>query len=129
MWRDDNVIVRNKFKKIFKFKYSKSFSKQAKMIINYWMLNNHKKRFFNFFEDIVTFINLNKDEKKFLLQILHTIAVFFQNNLNLNYFDIVIEKIEIIELKKNNRFLKAKCSKILYDSEIVIVVLGLRETF
>jgi len=86
--------------KTFSLKYNRKLSKRAKTILQSFRL----KVYYYVIDDILYFLKSDQKECDRLVQILHSTAIFLQNNFGVNFFDIYIYDIQVEEIPKFNRF-------------------------
>lgn len=68
--------------KTFSLKYNRKLSKRAKIILQSFRL----KVYYYVIDDILYFLRSDQKECDRLVQILHSTAIFLQNNFGVNFF-------------------------------------------
>ena len=110
-------ILGSKFQvKTFSVRYDKELSKHAKLVLQSFRL----KFYYYVIDDILYFLKLNPNEYNFLLQILNSTAIFLQNNLGVNFFDIYIYDIQINDISKTNRFISGEKRSVKFSNNIIL---------
>ena len=116
---EDNEKYENKrlmFKLIsqtFNIKCEKKLSTRAKQLLQTW----RNKPFYCANEDILYVFKINSIEREFLLQVLHSMAIFLQNATCSSFFDISIYNVIITEQSNFDQLNKQKLEDIrLFDS-------------
>src|SRR5210317_1498562 len=102
--------------KTFQIKYEKKLSIVAKCILNSFQ----NKYLYYAIDDILYLLKSNKVEQDELLNILYSSVLKLQNHLSINFFDIWIHEIYIIEVKPKNKFLVQNSSNSNFISYITI---------
>jgi len=102
--------------KTFNIKSENKLSPLAKTIIKSFKF----KLYYYGVDDLLYLLKGNPQEVDYLLRILHSSAIFLQNNLHVNYFDIYIYEITINEVEKVNRFVNAKSEQFKVSNYITI---------
>jgi len=98
------IIDPNFHIKTFNVKCDKILSPLLKTILKSFKF----KLYYYVIDDLFYLLKSNHDEREYILQLLNSSVVFLQNNLYVNYFDIYIYDINIIEKPKLNRFISEK---------------------
>jgi hypothetical protein len=93
--------------KTFQIKYDKELSLIAKFLLNSFQ----NKYFYYAIDDILYLLNSNPSERDNILALLYSPVLSLQNNFSINFFDIWIQEIYIVEVPKINKFLKTTDSK------------------
>jgi hypothetical protein len=88
--------------KTFQIKYDKELSLIAKFLLNSFQ----NKYFYYAIDDILYLLNSNPSERDNILALLYSPVLSLQNNFSINFFDIWIQEIYIVEVPKINKFLK-----------------------
>jgi len=110
-------VLDSKFQvKTFSVKYDKKLSKRAKIVLQSFRL----KFYYYVIDDILYFLKSNPNECNYLLQILNSTAIFLQNNLGVNFFDIYVYDIQINEISKSNRFTDDEREPVKISNNIII---------
>jgi len=102
--------------KTFSIKYDRKISKHAKIILQSFKL----KVFYYVIDDILYFLKTDQNECDYLVRILHSTAIFLQNNFGVNFFDIYIYDIRVNEVPKFNRFTTNKKESLKFSNNIII---------
>merc|ERR1712176_250089 len=105
-------------KEIFNIKCEKRLSLIAKLILQSAKLEN----FYYVYDDINYGLKSIPFERNFLLQSLSSIAIFMQNNLFLNFFDIWLGETYIKEVPVHNKFINDKYQNLNPEEYITIEV-------
>lgn len=84
--------------KTLHIKYKDRLSPLAKLILKSF----RSKYFYYVVEDILYLLKSNTKERDSLLQMLHSIVIYLQNNLCVNFFDIWVYEIYINEVSQYN---------------------------
>jgi len=113
----DNNVSEIK-KEIFNIKCEKKLSLIAKLILQSAKLKN----FYYVYDDINYGLKSIPFERNFLLQSLSSIAIFMQNNLFLNFFDIWLGETYIKEVPVHNKFINDKYQNLNPEEYITIEV-------
>ena len=93
--------------KTFNVKCDSKLSPLAKTILQSFKF----KLYYYVIDDLLYLLKSNPNERDYLLQILNSSVIFLQSNLYVNFFDIYIYYITIIEISNFNRFVN-------YQSEL-----------
>jgi hypothetical protein len=110
-------VLDSKFQvKTFSVKYDKELSKRAKIVLQSFKL----KFYYYVIDDILYFLKSDSNECNCLLEILNSTAIFLQNNLNVNFFDIYVYDIQINEISKTNRFIHGERETVKVSNTITI---------
>ena len=88
--------------KTFNVKSEHNISPLAKSILQSLQF----KHFYYALDDISYLLNPCPIERDFFLQIFSSVAIFVQNNLSINFFDMWIHEIYITEVSTPNKFLR-----------------------
>jgi len=102
--------------KTFSIKYDRKISKHAKIILQSFKL----KVYYYVIDDILYFLKSDQNECDYLVQILHSTAIFLQNNFGVNFFDIYIYDIRVNETPKFNRFTNNEKESLKFSNNIII---------
>jgi hypothetical protein len=102
--------------KTFSVKYDKELSKRAKIVLQSFKL----KFYYYVIDDILYFLKSDSNECNRLLEILSSTAIFLQNNLSVNFFDIYVYDIQINEIPKTNRFTHGERETVKVSNTITI---------
>jgi len=102
--------------KTFSIKYNRKLSKRAKIILQSFKL----KVYYYVIDDILYFLKSDQNECDRLVQILHSTAIFLQNNFGVNFFDIYIYDIRVNETPKFNRFTNNEKESLKFSNNIII---------
>jgi hypothetical protein len=102
--------------KTFSVKYDKELSKRAKIVLQSFKL----KFYYYVIDDILYFLKSDSNECNCLLEILNSTAIFLQNNLSVNFFDIYVYDIQINEISKTNRFTRGEQETVKISNTITI---------
>ena len=102
--------------KTFSIKYDKKISKHAKIILQSFKL----KVYYYVIDDILYFLKSDQNECDYLVQILHSTAIFLQNNFGVSFFDIYIYDIRVNETPKFNRFTNNQKESLKFSNNIII---------
>lgn len=110
-------VLDSKFQvKTFSVKYNKELSKRAKIVLQSFKL----KFYYYVIDDILYFLKSDSNECNCLLEILNSTAIFLQNNLSVNFFDIYVYDIQINEISKTNRFTRSEQETVKISNTITI---------
>jgi hypothetical protein len=110
-------VLDSKFQvKTFSVKYNKELSKRAKIVLQSFKL----KFYYYVIDDILYFLKSDSNECNCLLEILNSTAIFLQNNLSVNFFDIYVYDIQINEISKTNRFTRGEQETVKISNTITI---------
>ena len=110
-------VLDSKFQvKTFSVEYDKELSKRAKVVLQSFRL----KFYYYVIDDILYFLKSDSNECNRLLKILNSTAIFLQNNLSVNFFDIYVYDIQINEILKTNRFIHGKREPVKVSNTITI---------
>ena len=110
-------VLDSKFQvKTFSVKYDRELSKRAKIILQSFKL----KFYYYVIDDILYFLKSDSIECNYLLQILNSTAIFLQNNLGVNFFDIYVYDIQINKISKPNRFKHGEQETVKFSNTITI---------
>ena len=110
-------VLDSKFQlKTFSVRYDKELSKRAKIVLRSFKL----KFYYYVIDDILYFLKSDPNECNYLLQILNSTAIFLQNNLGVNFFDIYVYDIQINEISKINRFTYGEKEPVKVSNSITI---------
>jgi hypothetical protein len=110
-------VLDSKFQvKTFSVKYDKELSKRAKVVLQSFKL----KFYYYVIDDILYFLKSDSNECNRLLKILNSTAIFLQNNLSVNFFDIYVYDIQINEISKTNRFTHGEQETVKFSNTITI---------
>ena len=110
-------VLDSKFQvKTFSVRYDKELSKRAKIVLRSFKL----KFYYYVIDDILYFLKSDPNECNYLLQILNSTALFLQNNLGVNFFDIYVYDIQINEISKINRFIHDEKEPVKISNNITI---------
>jgi hypothetical protein len=110
-------VLDSKFQvKTFSVKYDKELSKRAKIVLQSFKL----KFYYYVIDDILYFLKSDSNECNCLLEILNSTAIFLQNNLSVNFFDIYVYDIQINEISKTNRFTRGEQETVKISNTITI---------
>ena len=102
--------------KIFNIKSEPILSPLAKSILQ----SVQFKHFYYVRDDIDYRLKSYPMERDFLLQALFSIAIYLQNNLSINFFDMWIYEIYISKVSNSNKFLRKSYQKKEFDEYITI---------
>jgi len=94
--------------KTFNIKYENSLSPLAKTILKSFRF----KFYYYVIDDLLYLLKSNPEEHNKLLKILHSTAIYLQNNLYVNFFDIYVYDININEVSKINRFVNQQTKQV-----------------
>jgi hypothetical protein len=109
-------VLDSKFQvKTFSVKYNKELSKRAKIVLQSFKL----KFYYYVIDDILYFLKSDSNECN-CLEILNSTAIFLQNNLSVNFFDIYVYDIQINEISKTNRFTRGEQETVKISNTITI---------
>jgi len=78
------------------------------------------KVYYYVIDDILYFLKSDQNECDYLVQILHSTAIFLQNNFGVNFFDIYIYDIRVNETPKFNRFTNNEKESLKFSNNIII---------
>jgi len=110
-------VLDSKFQvKTFSVKYNKELSKRAKIVLQSFKL----KFYYYVIDDILYFLKSDSNECNCLLEILNSTAIFLQNNLSVNFFDIYVYDIQVNEISKTNRFTRGEQETVKISNTITI---------
>ena len=110
-------VLDSKFQvKTFSVKYNKELSKRAKVVLQSFKL----KFYYYVIDDILYFLKSDSNECNCLLEILNSTAIFLQNNLSVNFFDIYVYDIQVNEISKTNRFTRGEQETVKISNTITI---------
>ena len=110
-------VLDSKFQvKTFSVKYNKELSKRAKIVLQSFKL----KFYYYVIDDILYFLKSDSTECNCLLEILNSTAIFLQNNLSVNFFDIYVYDIQVNEISKTNRFTRGEQETVKISNTITI---------
>ena len=102
--------------KTFQIKYDRELSSFTKLLLNSFQ---HKYLYYAI-DDILYLLKPNSIEQNSLLTILYSPIISLQNNFSINFFDIWIHEIYIIEASKTNKFLNNNQQTIKQSYNIMI---------
>ena len=102
--------------KTFQIKYDRELSSFTKLLLNSFQ---HKYLYYAI-DDILYLLKPNSIEQNSLLTILYSPIISLQNNFSINFFDIWIHEIYIIEASKKNKFLNNNQQTIKQSYNIMI---------
>lgn len=102
--------------KTFSVRYEKELSKRAKVVLQSFRL----KLYYYVIDDILYFLKSDPHECNYLLQILNSTAIFLQNNMGVNFFNIYVYDILINEVSKTNRFIYDEKKPVKFSNNITI---------
>lgn len=105
--------------KTFQIKYDKKLSSVAKFLLNSFQ----NKYIYYAIDDILESFKSNPIERDNLLGILYSPVLFLQNNLFINFFEIWIHEIYVIEVPKINKFLTPSYENLKQFNYITIKLL------
>jgi hypothetical protein len=110
-------VLDSKFQlKTFSVRYDKELSKRAKIVLRSFKL----KFYYYVIDDILYFLKSDSNECNRLLKVLNSTAIFLQNNLSVNFFDIYVYDIQINEISKTNRFTRGEQETVKISNTITI---------
>ncbi len=95
------IIDPNFHIKTFNVKCDKALSPLLKTILKSFKF----KLYYYVIDDLLYLLKSNPDECDSILQTLNSSVLFLQNNFHVNFFDIYLYEINIIERSKSNRFI------------------------
>ena len=108
---DPNFHIRS-----FNVRCDKKLSSRTKIIIESFKF----KLYYYVIDDLLYLLKSNPDERDYFLKVLHSIVIFIQNNLYVNFFDIYIYDITINEAPKFNRFISNQNNPFKVSNNIII---------
>ena len=110
-------VLDSKFQvKTFSVRYNKELSKRARIVLQSFRL----KFYYYVIDDILYFLKSDPNECNYLLQILNSTAIFLQNNLGVNFFDIYVYDIQINAISETNRFTHDERKPVKLSNNIII---------
>jgi len=110
---ENELLMFNLISQTFNIKFEKKLSTRAKQVLQTW----RNKSFYCANEDLLYVFKFNLSERDFLLQVLHSMAIFLQNATCSSFFDISIYNVIITEQSNFDKLNKQKVKNIrLFDS-------------